>query len=66
MRKRRRPKITSTNGRKIRGIWGDQPTKILPIPTFIDDYNHNMGGVDIADQLRSYYDLLLKGSHISW
>ncbi|CAB4491243.1 unnamed protein product [Rhizophagus irregularis] len=26
--------------------------KTLPIPVIIDDYNHFMGGVDIADQLR--------------
>src|SRR6266540_1953751 len=29
--------------------------KKLPIPIVIDDYNHFMGGVDIADQLRSNY-----------
>ena len=29
--------------------------KELPIPLFINDYNHFIGGVDIADQLRSYY-----------
>jgi len=29
--------------------------KSLPIPVVIDDYNHFMGGVDIADQLRGYY-----------
>ena len=28
----------------------------MPIPCFIEDYNHHMGGGDIADQLRSYYD----------
>ena len=26
-------------------------TRLLPIPGAIDDYNHFMGGVDIADQL---------------
>ena len=30
-------------------------TKILPIPTFIDDYNHYMGGVDQSNQLRAAF-----------
>jgi len=54
-RLRRRPKKTSTNAITVRGIFGDQSRKTLPIPQFIDDYNYHMGGVDIADQLRSYY-----------
>ena len=29
--------------------------KPLSIPTCVDDYNQFMGGVDIADQYRSYY-----------
>jgi hypothetical protein len=28
-------------------------TYLLPIPGVIDDYNHHMGGVDIANQLRA-------------
>jgi hypothetical protein len=55
IRSRRRPQSTSTNGSTVRKIFGDQARKDLPIPVFIDDYNHYMGGVDIADQLRSYY-----------
>jgi hypothetical protein len=39
----------------VHKVFGDQARKELPIPVFIDDYNHYMGGVDIADQLRSYY-----------
>ena len=54
-RMRRRPKKTSTNGTIVRGLFGDEVRKSLPIPTFIDDYNYHMGAVDIADQLRSYY-----------
>ncbi len=27
----------------------------LAIPRYIDDYNYNMGGVDIADQHRAAY-----------
>ena len=54
-RSRRRPQITSTNGALVRKVFGEDVRKDLPIPLFIDDYNHFMGGVDIADQLRSYY-----------
>jgi hypothetical protein len=55
IRSRRRPQVTSTNGLMVRKVFGDHARKELPIPIFIDDYNHYMGGVDIADQLRSYY-----------
>ena len=59
-RLRRRPKKTSTNGATIRQIFGDNSRKLLPIPVFINDYNQHMGGVDIADQLRSYYSTQLR------
>lgn len=54
-RMRRRPRETSTNGEKVRRVFGTAARKFLWIPRVIDDYNSNMGGVDIADQLRSYY-----------
>ena len=54
-RLRRRPKLTSTNASIVRNIFKEASRKMLPIPEFIDDYNYNMGAVDIADQLRSYY-----------
>ena len=31
--------------------------KELPIPTFINNYNHFMGGVDLANQFREAYKL---------
>jgi hypothetical protein len=40
----------------VRIVFGDCPTKELLILIFIDDYNHNMGGVDIANQLRESYE----------
>jgi Transposase IS4 len=52
---RRRPRETSTNAAKVRAVFGNSSKKSLPIPIVIDDYNHFMGGVDIADQLRGYY-----------
>jgi len=33
--------------------FGSEPVKDLPIPKFIDDYNHYMGQVDQADQRRA-------------
>jgi hypothetical protein len=32
---------------------GDAVRKTLPIPVFVDDYNHNMGDVDLANQLKN-------------
>jgi len=55
LRLRRRPPKTATNAKTSRIIFGDLPVLALLIPRFIDDYNHFMGGVDQADQLRSYY-----------
>jgi hypothetical protein len=55
VRSRRRPQATSTNGPLVRKVFGEDVRKDLEIPLFIDDYNHFMGGVDIADQLRAYY-----------
>src|SRR5215213_743385 len=54
-RNRRRPRETSTNATKVRAVFGNASKKSLPIPVVIDDYNHFIGGVDIADQLRGYY-----------
>jgi hypothetical protein len=56
---RRRSQETSTNATKVRAIFGNASKKSLPIPIVIDDYNHFMGGVDIADQLRGYYNTQL-------
>ena len=36
-------------------------TCLLPIPGMIDDYNHFIGGVDIADQLRAHFSIQLRG-----
>ena len=41
--------------KQIRQIWGDSYVKNLPIPVYIDDYNTNMGSVDLADQYRASY-----------
>ena len=59
-RDRRRPRDTSTNAARVREVFGNQSRRKIPIPKMIDDYNHYMGGVDIADQLRAYYSVQLK------
>jgi hypothetical protein len=53
---RKRPRDTSTNAAGVRQLYGSgEFIKELPIPTCIHNYNQFMGGVDIADQYRSYY-----------
>jgi hypothetical protein len=53
IRNRKRPSSTSTSAKTARKAFGSEPTKDLPIPKFVDDYNHLMNQVDIADQLRA-------------
>lgn len=52
---RRKPRSTSTNAIVARRIFGDQNRKVLEIPTVVDDYNHFMNAVDLADQRRAAY-----------
>ncbi len=47
----RRPQETSINATKVRVVFGNESKKSLLIPIVIDNYNHFMSGVDIADQL---------------
>jgi Transposase IS4 len=62
MRRRKRPRLTSTNGVKVQKVFGKDVTKVLAIPKVVDDYNMFMNGVDIADQLISNYKTHLKGA----
>jgi hypothetical protein len=54
---RKRPAKTSTNARIVRAVFNQESTKELPIPCFIDDYNHYMGGIDLANQFREAYEV---------
>ena len=49
------PRETSANATKVREVFGTTSKKSLPIPIIIDNYDHFMGGMDIADQLHGYY-----------
>ena len=54
-KQRRRPAKTSTNRRIVRKVFGEDYVKELQIHCFIDDYNHNIGGIDLANQFRESY-----------
>jgi hypothetical protein len=54
-RQRKRPAKTFTSGSIVRTVFRDDLIKELLISVFIDDYNHNIGGVNIANQLREAY-----------
>jgi hypothetical protein len=55
-KQRKRPAKTSTNGRIVGKAFGDEYVKNIYIPCFIDDYNHNIGGIDLANQYRESYE----------
>ncbi len=46
LRLRKHPRKTASNTSITRKPFGDQSTKVLSIPLFIDYYNQNMRGVD--------------------
>lgn len=53
---RKRPAPTSTNAINARKPFEGRGARAeLEIPRFINDYNYNMGGVDIADQHRAAF-----------
>jgi hypothetical protein len=49
VKERRRPVKTSINRRIIREVFGEMLIKELQIPSFINDYNQYIGGVDLAN-----------------
>jgi hypothetical protein len=53
IRDRRRSKKSSTNTIIVRKIFDEEHRKKLPIPIFIDFYNHYMNSVNLANQLRA-------------
>jgi hypothetical protein len=45
-----------TNSRIVRQVFGNNHQKELCISCFIDDYNHYMGGIDLANQYRETFE----------
>jgi hypothetical protein len=66
IRNRKRPKQTSINARITRPIFNGLPRKELPIPRVIDDYNHYMNGVDLANKFRAWMTTLRPGICKAW
>ena len=56
---RRRPEKSSTNAEIVLKVFDDASKKTFAISIFIDDYNHNMNDVDIANQQRTSYETRL-------
>ena len=52
-RLRKRPTITSSSAKTARKPFKGRDEAYLDIPAQIDDYNHQMGAVDRADQYRA-------------
>lgn len=52
LRLRKRPKLSSSKAKTARLPFGDLGEKEMWVPELYDAYNHNMGAVDIADQLQ--------------
>ena len=47
--------MTMLNKRHVQKIFGTEGKKEIYIPTLINDYNRNVGGVYVADQQIVYY-----------
>jgi hypothetical protein len=66
LRKRKRPKETSSKAKTARRPFNNEPTKELSIPAVTDGYNYNMGAVDEFDHLTAQNPGLrhvLRGGH---
>jgi len=51
----RNPHTTSTKVNFTRPVFHDQNSKVLPIPKIVNDYNHHINSVDLADQHSAAY-----------
>ena len=50
-----RPSLSVRDNKAIKNAFGDHRVATISIPKIINDYNHLMNGVDLADQRRSYF-----------
>ena len=54
-RTQKKPRKTIKNSKHVDKVWGEDMKKNIYIPKLIDNYNHWIGGVDLADQRVAYY-----------
>ena len=59
-RPQKKPRVNTVNRKNVEVVWGDEHRKDIAIPLVIDDYNHWMLGVDVADQLIAYYHFAMR------
>ena len=64
-RNRKRPRETPNNKKNVRLVWKEASRAEIEAPVAIDDYNHWMLGVDLADQLIAHYCMKL-GCRRTW
>ena len=55
IRPRKKPRLNEFSRKHIRLVWGTDHVVTVKIPQIINDYNHWMLGVDLVDQLITYY-----------
>ena len=55
-KQRQHPAKTLTNRRIVKKVFGDNSIKELQITYFIDDYNHYIGDIDLANQYQEGYE----------
>ncbi|KZL83344.1 hypothetical protein CI238_13105, partial [Colletotrichum incanum] len=55
IRGRRRPAGDAAAKKAARQVFGLDVRKDFSVPRAIDEYNHKMNGIDLDDQMRSYY-----------
>jgi hypothetical protein len=56
MSKQNRPAATSANASITQKVFREFAYMLLEILTWVDDYNHNMNSVDLANQFRQLYN----------